>query len=64
MGLYSFPLGYVEILPENAGIVYDGLLDPGSQINLMTGEKDYSLGLLVQVNVKMKFTGISNKELS
>ena len=62
LGLYSCPLGYVDILFEGSGITYDGLLDSGSQINLMTEEKAYSLGLMVQVNIKMKLTGISNNE--
>ena len=52
----------MDILFEGSVITYDGLLDSGSQINLMTEEKAYSLGLMVQVNIKMKLTGISNNE--
>ena len=62
LSLYSCPLGYVDILFDESGIVMAGLVDSGSQINLMTDEKAYSLGLRVQVNIKMKLTGISNNE--
>ena len=64
MGLYSCPLGYVEILFENSGVSVDGLIDSGSQINLMTEEKAYSLGLKVVVSIKMRLTGIANNEAS
>ena len=64
LSLYSCPLGYVDILFEISGITMEGLVDSGSQINLMTEEKAYTLGLRVQVNIKMKLTGISNNEAS
>ena len=62
LGLYSCPLGFVEITFSDSGKTEDGLVDSGSQINLMTEEKAYSLGLRIQVNIKMKLTGISNNE--
>lgn len=40
MALHSCPLGYVEILFEGSRITEEGLLDSGSQINLMTEERE------------------------
>ena len=62
LGLYSCPLGFVEVTFSDSGETLEGLLDSGSQINLMTEERAFSLGLRVQVNIKMKLTGISNNE--
>ena len=62
LGLYSCPLGFIPITFSSSGRTEDGLLDSGSQINIMTEQKAIMLNLRVQVDIQMKLTGISNNE--
>lgn len=64
LGLSLCPLGFVEVTFDHLGQTLDGFFDSWSQINVMTKDRDFSLGLRVQVNMKMKLTGISKNEVA